>query len=157
MGGRPKNPVSDAEQLRQLTREAHEAIQDLREATRQMRQEREATQVVRVEHVMFLEKTIRLAHAAAEESFNAAGNSWTGLLQSEVDRVQDYLGRLLGANNMSELAEVIIDDAAHKLAEQLIPELDGNRLKLRTRPEGQVYVTADPALAPPGSMIIDGR
>jgi hypothetical protein len=172
VSGRPKNPVTDAEQLRLLTREAHEAIKGVREAIRDLRAEREAIERARAVHAAFLDESIRLAAGAAAEQIRDVGQLYTDQLQVSVNDVQEHVSSLLGSEDKNSLANAIVRDASQKLAELLRVEIDGDQVTLipdgRRRRESfirrvdeyrdaQVFVTTDPALAPPGSVIIDGR
>lgn len=150
MSGRPKN--TEAEDLRQLTREAHEAIKDLRLGIREIRAER-------AEHVSFLADSLQLAANAGIERIGNEAQTALDFLQAEIQKVTDHLNALLGSHSAEDLTEAIVTEAARSLASQLTLGLDEHGqlvIKPREQP-GQVFVTTDPALAPPGSIILDGR
>jgi hypothetical protein len=168
VSGRAKEQLTDEERLKLLTREAHEAAQACREAARDMRAEHDTIKRARAEHVQFLDKSITLAVAAAVEYIRKIGQDYVDQLQVIINEVQDHVAGLLGAGDIGAVAQFIIKDASQKLAEQLAAEIRGNELGLvndpekrqesaRRRRKGQVFVTTDPAPAPPGSIVLDMR
>lgn len=158
--GRPV-PGSEAEQLREATRAAHEAARDLRQALAEARQLREESRRLQRDHVAALGETLAKATAAGEEKIFNAVNQALEHGQSEINAVLDFLDKILGVADAGGLGKVIVDDAAAKIAAQLSAELElppGAAVQLkRRRDAGRVFVTTDPALAPPGSVVIDGR
>lgn len=147
MSGRPK---TEADDLRQLIREAHEAMKDLRLALKEIRAER-------AEHVGFLDETMRLAIAAASEQIHNAAQQTLDAVQSEVFKVSNHIAGILGAGSAEELVEEIVTEAGRNLAHQLELALDDDGQPVIRPKPGQVFVTTDPALAPPGSIILDAR
>lgn len=151
MSGRPK---TEAEDLRQLIREAHEAIKDMRLAIKEIRAER-------AEHVDFLSKSLQVATGAGVERIGNETQSALDFWQDNVDHLLDHVAALIGAGNAKELAQEIINEAARSLASQLMIALDDHGRPCITPRElaqpGEVFVTTDPALAPPGSIILDAR
>lgn len=169
MSGRPKHAVTDAEQLRQLTREAHEAIQGLREAGRELRAEREAIERALTEHCRLLDESITLAAREAVDLVRDFSQKCLDQFKAEVHLMQDYVSRLAGAETPENLADVIVQDAATQLAELLRVDFDGRVVSLvpdqellsqrrAARLQGGVYVTNDPDLVPADSdLVIDAR
>lgn len=141
---------TEAEVLRQLIREAHEAMKDLRLAIKEIRAER-------AEHVGFLDETMRLAVAAAAEQIHDAANQTLDIVQIEVRKVADHIAGILGAGSAEDLVQEIVSEAARNLAHQLDLALDDDGQPVIRPKPGQVFVTTDPALAPPGSIILDAR
>jgi len=155
VSGRPKRPAgAGADDLRELTRQAHEAVKDLRLAQREVRQDLDRA---RAGHQRLAEQAIALAVSAGVERIEDVTQDALDFFQGELDRVMEYTTALIGAGSAQELVQVIVNEAARSLAGQLILGLgsDGQSAVL-PRP-GRVYVTTDPALAPPGSLVIDGR
>lgn len=148
MSGRPK--PTEMEDLRQLIREAHEAMKDLKIARKEIDQ-------ARAEHVGFLDETMRLAVAAAAEQIHNAAQQTLDVVQIEVRKVADHIAGILEAGSAEDLVHEIVSEAARNLAWQLELALDDDgQMVIRPKP-GQVFVTTDPALAPPGSIILDAR
>jgi len=161
MSGRQKPSAADPrEELRELTRDAHAAVKDLRQA---LREAREVSHRLQAEHVAALGKSMSLATAAAEETLLGAASH----LQQQASLVTGHVAELLGAGDASALADRITDRAASDLARLLSAELilpPGTKVTMRDRGvlpplpgAGQVFVVTDPADAPPGSVVIDGR
>lgn len=150
MSGQPK--PTEAEALRQLIREAHEAMKDLRLAIKEIRAER-------AEHVDFLDKILRLAADAGVEQI--AGNAETALdfIQSQTDRLFAHISELISTDTREDLADKIVKECARQLASQLMIGIDdqGNPAIVPRNQRGEIFVTTDPALAPPGSIILDAR
>jgi Sec-independent protein translocase protein TatA len=131
VSGRPKPgrpaPGSEAEQLRELTREAHEAARDLRQALREAREE---THQLQADHVAALGETMAAAGAAvSEELENAAAH-----LQAKTFRVTEHIARLLGAADQATLVNEIAGQAGSDLARMLSAELElppGAKIQIR--------------------------
>lgn len=153
MSGRVKHPVTDAEQLRQLTREAHEAIQGLLEAKRDLRQARD-------EHVAAIDEAVRQAVTDAGDILAKSAAGLVAYVDAQVQKVTSHMGDLLGTSTGRQLGDVIANQCAVELARQLIVDVENGRPVIRKRerpPPAQVTVTTDPAMAPPGSIVIDAR
>lgn len=150
MTGSPK--PTEAETLRQLTREAHEAIKDLRAAAKELRAERAA-------HAAFLEDACQRAGNDGADRVMKAAQLALDILQGEVDKVIGHQAALLGAADMTELTNAIVGQAASSLASQLLLAIDEEgKPEIRRREHiGEIFVTTDPANAPPGSIILDAR
>lgn len=149
MSGQPK--PTEAEALKQLIREAHEAMKDLRLAIKEIRAER-------AEHADFLDQTLKLAAAAGVEQIGREAQKGLDFIQAEADRMLRHISELIGAHSTEDLVDAIVQEGARSLATQLTlaADEDGN-LVIGRRPPAQVFVTTDPALAPPGSIILDAR
>lgn len=158
MSGRPRPGRGDAaEQLRELTREAHAAAKDLRLAIRETREEAARLQA---SHQAAAAAAAAAAVADASDQLRRAA----GHLQQQSNLVTDHIARLLGTASAEEITDEIISRSSADLARMLSAELllpPGAALQLRSRGRtgaaGELYITTDPALAPPGSVIIDGR
>jgi FtsZ-binding cell division protein ZapB len=182
MSGRAKGPaLSEAEQLRQLTREAHEAAQEAREATRglQAARDRLAADLKAAQDesddwqarvVAFLDHSMKMAASAGIEHVTNWGVDTLGALQAEVDKVVTHVSNLLGAEDREAFAAEVIRMTALSLSEQLLLVAEGNQLKISTRRPrplleppaqlrvpGEIFVVDDPADAPAGSVIFDLR
>lgn len=153
MSGKPKPKPTEAESLRQVIREAHEAIKDTRAVIRELRAER-------AEHAAALARTMQQSAGAAADDISAAAAVSMDHLQDAASRAMDHMAALLGAPDISELTEKIVAWAGHELAGQLVLAVDDDGqavIRMRQQPPGQVFVTMDPALAPPDSIVIDAR
>lgn len=162
MSGKTKGPVlTEAEQLREATRAAHEAARDLRAAIREARQLREDSARLQREHADALAETLAAAAAVGENGIIDAANLAMEHQQSQLNIVMDFLDKMLGVADAGGLGKVIVNDAAAKIAAQLSAEVilpKGSAVQLKRRADlGEVFVTTDPALAPPGSVILNGR
>lgn len=152
MSGKPK--LTEAEELRQLTREAHEAIKDMRLAMREMR-------AAQAEHIDFLDKSLQLAASAGIEQISNVGQQTLSFIQGQIDHLMAHISALVGAEDREQLVNEIVSESARSLASQLMLGLDADGspaiVPHSHHPRGEIFVTTDPALAPPGSIIIDGR
>jgi hypothetical protein len=150
VSGRPK--YTDAEErLRALTREAHEAVQELRLVLREVR-------AARADHAGALDKTLQLAVDAGTEQITDHALRILDSLESAGAKLGDQIAGILGADSKGELAQMIVSQAAAELARDLMIGLDKDgRAAIVPRPVPQVFVTADPGVAPAGSLVIDAR
>lgn len=134
---KPKGPVlTQAEELREATRAAHEAARDLRAALAAARDLREESFRLQRDHVAALGVTLAKARAAADEQIASMGNEIMDHLQEQATAVVIHLDQLLGATDPGGLAEVIIQEASRSLAKQLSAELDlppGARIVMRPK------------------------
>jgi hypothetical protein len=115
-----RGPQDEAEALRQLNREAHEAIKDARLAVRQLRDER-------AEHTRYLQEVLQIAAGDVSREIRDAGTAIVGHLQSEALRISDHIAEILGATSPQALANRIAAQAAADVADQLILTLEKDR------------------------------
>lgn len=127
MSGRPKGPaLSEAEQLREASRAAHEAAQELRAATR------EAREVLAMARAL-QDSTKAAIDARAQEIYAEMGDGANRLvlhLQEEAQRVTRHFDQVLEATDSGGMANVIINHAARELAELLRVQIKDGHLRL---------------------------
>jgi Sec-independent protein translocase protein TatA len=156
MSGRPKR--TEAEDLREVIREAHAAIKDLRLALRDVRAAQAEGRQALAEGRQALADDLARATAAGIAELRDAANEYIEHLQGQWNNVLEHVTGLLGAGTPQELTDEIVRNVAADLARQLRIDLeaDGGPEIVPRQPQ-RVFVTTDPAMAAPGSLVIDVR
>lgn len=167
-----------AADLRQATREAHEAAQDIRQAARDAHAQAAAdTGDFKAAGRLLLDGSKDLVVTR----FTAALTTIEALTErfgKEAAEIYEAMAVFAGQDSAAELMAAIIGSAAARVTEEIMPVIR-NHLAARGDPRavmqaldragpaawttrgpgapGQVTVTTDPALAPPGSVVLDMR
>jgi cell fate (sporulation/competence/biofilm development) regulator YlbF (YheA/YmcA/DUF963 family) len=115
--GRKPDPSDEQQQLRQLTRELHEAAQDAREAARELRATRREAMASIEEYFM---KQLTEWDLAIGENFAKVEER----VIAKLDQVIEHQAQLLGFRDSEEMIGRIIDDLHRNLVPVLTEELE---------------------------------
>lgn len=156
----------EREALRQVTRELHEAAQAAKEARKELAAEVDRVRGLQDDLATSWEQITKDAvdevQAWITNQINVLSEGLTQFTADAEAQIKQYFSRALGCTTPEDFMDLILEGAAATIRQQL-EELEEDsrdvikaRLKLEKMPP-QVFVTTDPALAPKGTIIIDGR
>lgn len=172
MSGRPKRPAdAEADELAGLIREAHGATRDLRQLLRELREVRAAFPAAAHD---LLQDLLNAHLEMINDALDRAAEHVQKVIRQQEQATREHYTRMLGEEGrdliLNTCAMVLHLAAPHVTVSSYKDELarvatqhwvtgcscKGCLLVAGTG-AGDVYVVTDPADAPPGSLIIDGR
>lgn len=158
----------EREDMRQVTRELHEAAQNARDAARETRETVKEARAARAELTSEVQTIVTDAQQGLKEWFLEAkkgiDRGVAEFVKNAEDEIMSYFAEALGADarTADEFIEVILNRTREFVKQEFenLGEKSQDIIRekaMRNLASAQIFVTNDPALAPKGSVIIDGR